>query len=77
MDKAYDKGVRDTVIAIAWGIVKKFVEPGVDKGDVYLNIYGAVWEEDKRNKIIECIVSDGTNEDRSRCIMGVLGIKIV
>jgi hypothetical protein len=75
MDKAYYKGVRDTIIEIAWEIVKKFIKLGVDKGDVYMKLYGSVWEDDKRNKIIECIVSDGTNEQRARCVLGVLGVQ--
>jgi hypothetical protein len=75
MCKAYYKGVRDTLIAIAWEIISKSIKQGVDKGDVYFELYDAAGEEDKRNKIIECIVSDGTNEQRARCMLGVIGLQ--
>ena len=75
IEKAYYKGVRDTVIAIAWGIIKKFIEPGEDMADVYMKLYESAWDLEKRSKIIQCIASDGTNEHRSRCIMSVLGLQ--
>jgi len=76
MEKAYYKGVRDTVIAIASEIIYKFFKSTEEWGNVYMKLCDASWEPEKRGKIIECIVSDVTNEHRFRCIMNVLGLQI-
>jgi hypothetical protein len=73
MEKAYYKGVRDTLIAIAWEIIRKSIKPGEDMANVYMKLYETAWNLEKYSKMIECIASDGINEQRFKCIMSVLG----
>jgi hypothetical protein len=73
MEKAYYKGVRDTIITIAWEIIRKFIKPGEDMANVYMKLYEADWNLEKYSRMIECIASDGTNDQRFKCIMSVLG----
>jgi hypothetical protein len=74
MENAYYKGVRDTIIAIAWEIIRKFIKPGEDMVNVYMKLYEAAWSLEKYSRMIQCIASDGTNEHRARCILGVIGV---
>jgi hypothetical protein len=76
MEKAYYKGARDIIITIAYEIIKKSIKPGEDIANVYMKLYETDWNLEKYSKMIECIASDGTNEQRSRCIMGVLGLTV-
>ena len=73
IDKAYYKGVRDIIITIAWEIIRKFIKPGEDMANVYMKLHETAWDLEKYSKMIECIASDGTNEQRFKCIMSVLG----
>jgi hypothetical protein len=75
IDKAYYKGVRDTLIAIAWEIIRKSIKPGEDMANVYVKLYETAWNLEKYSKMIECIASDGVNEQRFKCIANVMGLK--
>jgi hypothetical protein len=67
--------VQDNIGIIAWHIVEQFIPSKKERMVLEPLFVAAVRNGDNDVKVTKCIEMDGTNRDRARCLLNVLGFK--
>jgi hypothetical protein len=60
---------------MVWHIVEQFIPSEEERMTLKPLFFEAVRNDDIDIEVSRCIVMDGTNRDRARCILNVLGFK--
>ena len=74
IDKAYERGQRDTVTYIVACITSKFIPIDDEYRHIIVKLMESTWSREKREDMLYCIIHYNSNKDRAKCLLRVIGV---